>query len=138
MAQKKKFYAVRCGYETGIYQSWEECRVQVEGYSNANYKSFSRLKDAEEYLGNGVQSQKLSSGGPVETHGPTSTALPPAVPQPSVKDVVIYADGACTGNPGPGGYGVVLIHGIQQKELAAGFRLTTNNRMEILGCIVGL
>jgi ribonuclease HI len=41
-------------------------------------------------------------------------------------------------NPGPGGYGVVLIHGSQRKELAAGFRLTTNNRMEILGCIAGL
>jgi ribonuclease HI len=54
------------------------------------------------------------------------------------KHVVIYTDGACTGNPGPGGYGVVLLHGIHRKELAAGFRLTTNNRMEILGCIAGL
>ena len=55
-----------------------------------------------------------------------------------LKRVVIYADGACVGNPGPGGYGVVLIHGDQRKELSAGFRLTTNNRMEILGCIAGL
>jgi ribonuclease HI len=57
---------------------------------------------------------------------------------PSLKFVVMYTDGACTGNPGPGGYGVVLIHGSHRKELSAGFRMTTNNRMEILGCIAGL
>src|SRR5205085_513335 len=46
--------------------------------------------------------------------------------------------GACIGNPGPGGYGVVLIYGNHRKELSAGFRLTTNNRMEIMAAIVGL
>ncbi len=52
--------------------------------------------------------------------------------------VVIYSDGACLGNPGPGGYGTVLLAGPHRKELSAGFRLTTNNRMELLGAIVGL
>jgi ribonuclease HI len=52
--------------------------------------------------------------------------------------VVVYTDGACIGNPGPGGYGVVLLHGKHRKEFSRGFRLTTNNRMEILACIVGL
>lgn len=52
--------------------------------------------------------------------------------------VTIYSDGASRGNPGPGGYGVVLLSGPHRKELAAGFRLTTNNRMELLGVIVGL
>lgn len=52
--------------------------------------------------------------------------------------VYIYTDGASSGNPGPGGYGVVLVHGDRQKELAAGFRRTTNNRMELLAVIVGL
>jgi ribonuclease HI len=51
---------------------------------------------------------------------------------------VIYADGACIRNPGPGGYGTVILSGTQRRELSAGFRKTTNNRMEILGCIVGL
>jgi ribonuclease HI len=51
---------------------------------------------------------------------------------------VIYADGACSGNPGRGGYGTVVLSGDQRKELSAGFRKTTNNRMEILGCIAGL
>ena len=52
--------------------------------------------------------------------------------------IQIYTDGACRGNPGPGGYGVVLISGDHKKELSGGFRLTTNNRMELLACIEGL
>jgi ribonuclease HI len=54
------------------------------------------------------------------------------------KSVTIYSDGACLGNPGPGGYGTVLLYGAQRKELSAGFRRTTNNRMELLGAIAGL
>jgi ribonuclease HI len=53
-------------------------------------------------------------------------------------DVIIYTDGACIGNPGPGGYGVVLLCEGRRKELAAGYRLTTNNRMEIMAAIAGL
>ena len=48
-------------------------------------------------------------------------------------DVTIYTDGAAQGNPGRGGYGVVLLSGPHRKELSAGYRLTTNNRMELLG-----
>ncbi|HYV03527.1 MAG TPA: ribonuclease HI [Blastocatellia bacterium] len=54
------------------------------------------------------------------------------------KKVTIYTDGACLGNPGPGGYGVVLLYGGHRKELSGGFRLTTNNRMEMMAVIVGL
>lgn len=53
-------------------------------------------------------------------------------------DVIIYTDGACSGNPGPGGYGVVLISGNHRKELSQGYRLTTNNRMELLAAITAL
>ncbi|MBI4203326.1 MAG: ribonuclease HI [Chloroflexi bacterium] len=52
--------------------------------------------------------------------------------------VTIYTDGACLGNPGPGGYGVVLLSGPNRKELSAGYRLTTNNRMELMAAIAGL
>jgi len=52
--------------------------------------------------------------------------------------VTIYSDGACSGNPGPGGYGTVLLCGDQRQELSEGYRRTTNNRMELLGAIVGL
>lgn len=50
----------------------------------------------------------------------------------------IYTDGAASGNPGPGGLGVVLLFGPKKKELARGFRLTTNNRMELLAVITAL
>ena len=55
-----------------------------------------------------------------------------------LKQVTIYADGACLGNPGPGGYGVVLLYGDHRRELSGGYRLTTNNRMELTAAIKGL
>ncbi|MBP0000912.1 MAG: ribonuclease HI [Cyanobacteria bacterium SID2] len=54
------------------------------------------------------------------------------------KQVTIYTDGACSGNPGVGGYGTILIYGEHRKELSGGFRRTTNNRMEMMAAIVGL
>lgn len=52
--------------------------------------------------------------------------------------ITIYTDGAARGNPGPGGYGAVLISGPHRKELSQGYKLTTNNRMELLSVIVAL
>jgi ribonuclease HI len=52
--------------------------------------------------------------------------------------IIMYTDGASSGNPGPGGYGVVLISGSHRKELSAGFLLTTNNRMELMAVCAGL
>lgn len=52
--------------------------------------------------------------------------------------VTIYTDGACSGNPGPGGWGVILMHGQNKKELSGGETDTTNNRMELLAVIRGL
>jgi len=52
--------------------------------------------------------------------------------------VTIYTDGASRGNPGPGGYGIVLMSGEHFREISAGYRLTTNNRMELLAVIVAL
>ena len=52
--------------------------------------------------------------------------------------IIIYTDGASRGNPGPGGYGVVLKYKQHRRELSEGFRLTTNNRMELLAVIKGL
>ncbi len=56
----------------------------------------------------------------------------------ALPDVTIYTDGCCLGNPGPGGYGVVLLHGQRRKELSGGFRRTTNNRMELRAALTGL
>ena len=55
-----------------------------------------------------------------------------------MSQITIYTDGAARGNPGKGGYGTVLMSGKHRKELAEGFKLTTNNRMELLAVIVGL
>jgi ribonuclease HI len=55
-----------------------------------------------------------------------------------MSDVVMYTDGACKGNPGPGGWGVLLIAGGHEKELFGGERATTNNRMELTAVIRGL
>lgn len=53
-------------------------------------------------------------------------------------DITIYTDGAARGNPGPGGYGIVLQYKEQYKELSQGYRMTTNNRMELLAVIIAL
>jgi len=56
----------------------------------------------------------------------------------TVKHVTIYTDGACLGNPGPGGYGIILLYQGHRRELSGGYRKTTNNRMEMTAAIVGL
>ena len=53
-------------------------------------------------------------------------------------EIIIYTDGAARGNPGPGGYGVVLLYGKHRLEKSGGFKFTTNNRMELMAVIVGL
>ena len=55
-----------------------------------------------------------------------------------MKRIQLYSDGACSGNPGPGGYGVILKYNEHEKEFSAGYKLTTNNRMELMAIIVGL
>lgn len=55
-----------------------------------------------------------------------------------MKKVEIHTDGACSGNPGPGGYGTVMVSGKHRLELSQGYRRTTNNRMELLACVAAL
>jgi len=55
-----------------------------------------------------------------------------------VPEITVYTDGAASGNPGPGGYGVVLQSGKHYKEISRGYKLTTNNRMELLAVIIAL
>ncbi len=52
--------------------------------------------------------------------------------------IAVYTDGACKGNPGPGGYGAVILHEGSRKELSGGYRLTTNNRMELQSLVAAL
>jgi len=55
-----------------------------------------------------------------------------------MKEIVLYTDGACSGNPGPGGWGAVLIYKEYKKEISGSETLTTNNRMELMAAICGL
>ena len=55
-----------------------------------------------------------------------------------MKKVTIYTDGACSGNPGPGGWGAILQYGAHEKELSGGDAMTTNNKMELTGVISAL
>jgi ribonuclease HI len=135
--RKKNVYAVKSGRQPGIYTSLVECNQQVAGYSKAEYRGFATRKEAEEYL----RGSEPKIPGKLTIAVQTEVGVSRRVGSnhsSSLKKVIIYTDGACAGNPGPGGYGVVLIHGDHRKEISAGFRLSTNNRMEILACIVGL
>ncbi len=141
---KKKYYAVVRGHDPGIYDEWygnKGAEVQINGFQNALYKGFSSLGDAEEWLSQfknakgetGVSQKKQS----LSKISPVSQIKNPDV-SPKAGEVTIYTDGGCHNNPGQGGYGVVLIYGQHRKELSGGFRRTTNNRMELMGCITGL
>lgn len=134
MKAKKKYYAVAVGRKPGIYTEWYGkggAEVQIRGFSKARYRSFKVKKDAELWLETFAEN---GGNAKAETEAPAGEFRS----EPKKDGVIIYTDGGCRHNPGPGGYGAVLKYGKQRRELSGGFRLTTNNRMELLACIEGL
>jgi ribonuclease HI len=152
---KNKFYAIYKGRKTGVYDEWFGAHggeAQIKGFPDAVYKGFSSRGEAEAWL------EEMSA----KTEGKRQQELFPLVEKtiPSVKSprrskpvtegfahhrtaqkagvVIIYSDGGCSRNPGPGGYGVVVLEGKSRRELSGGFARTTNNRMELIACIIGL
>lgn len=128
MKSGKKYYAVARGVKPGLYRSWggeDGAEAHVRGYAGAVYKGFTTLEDALDFL---------------HAHGVRTEEHPNHQPRVRFDDdrVHIFTDGGAIGNPGPGGYGVVIIHQKRRKELSQGYRLTTNNRMELMACIAGL
>ena len=91
----------------------------------------SSLPDVWKYV-QSLNSQPAKSAKPVINKKPRSAS------KPSGDTIIIYTDGACTGNPGKGGYGAVIIDGDRREELSDGYKLTTNNRMEMMGAIAAL
>ena len=148
MADKKKhFYAVFKGRRPGIYQSWSGsggAEEQVRGYAGAVYRGFATREEAEYFLRKGEAMPAPPSLALGDSAAPVSAPAQPAdiraeyQPDLDAGKVVIFTDGASTGNPGPGGYGVVLLFGSTRRELSGGFRCTTNNRMELTGVITAL
>jgi ribonuclease HI len=127
----KKFYAVKVGRKPGIYTEWygpNGAKVQVEGFLGANYKGFLTEEEANAFM---------RSSHIVKKHRPKPAVSVSKSEVPGHR-VLIYTDGSCIYNPGPGGYGVVILKGKSRTELSGGYRSTTNNRMELMACIYGL
>lgn len=137
---KKKYYAVVVGRKPGLYDEWfgeAGAEAQVKGLTNAVYKSFQSLSEAEAWYKSRAKNDAPSFlTQPVDEQADDYFALH----QQGLAEgkVLIYTDGGCDGNPGKGSYGVVLLHKDRRKELSGGFARTTNNRMELMACIVGL
>jgi len=127
LAKKKRYYAVVKGRNPGIYTEWKGqngAQAQIIRFSGSVYKGFETEREAEEFM----NQQSIEQPDIQETEAA------------GLKEgkVIIYTDGACINNPGPGGYGVVIKNGKKTEELSGGYRMTTNNRMELMACIVGL
>ncbi|MCK4763146.1 MAG: ribonuclease HI [Candidatus Aminicenantes bacterium] len=161
--EKKKFYAVARGHEPGIYSQWfgeKGAEAQVKGFPDARYKGFTTRPEAQQWFetvrqgrdpadarSNGTQADLFPGPGPgPEPSSAKRKKTQPKKPQRKIAaaqelkagKVIVYTDGGCIDNPGPGGYGVVLLQGKDRQELSGGFRRTTNNRMELTACIEGL
>lgn len=133
MAKKAKIYAIFQGHTPGLYDTWDEASEQVQGFKGAIYKSFTTRDEAILWLRECV----LSAKDPVSDHL-IELIKSVDVPEAHKDRIIIHTDGGASPNPGKGGYGVVLTHGKYRKELSAGYKLTTNNRMEMMAVIVAL
>jgi ribonuclease HI len=143
--KKKQYYVVVRGHEPGVYDEWlgeNGAARQVQGFPGALYKGFRRRKDAVAWLRDVREAQpalELAPGLSDFLDLPESRQ-----PEETAEDilrsgkVLIYTDGGAIGNPGPGGYGAVLRYNDHRRELSGGYRLTTNNRMELMACIKAL
>ncbi|MGE4518415.1 MAG: ribonuclease HI [Desulfobacteraceae bacterium] len=120
---KKKWYAVVKGKKPGIYGAWfgeNGAKEQIDGFRGAVFKGFLSYEDAENFM-----NSNNNSG----SSGEKSEAM---------DLIVVYTDGGCINNPGPGGFGAVIIENGKIVELSGGRRHTTNNRMEMKACIEAL
>lgn len=133
---KNKYYAVATGRKPGIYDKWYGqggAEEQVNGYPGAKYRGFPTLRDAEIWLEGNLSITNSEENSKIIIPPDKSTSQS----EDTIK-VIIYTDGGCIGNPGPGGYGIVIQDKGKRREISGGYRLTTNNRMELMACIVAL
>jgi ribonuclease HI len=142
----KKFYAVLKGKSPGIYDTWfgsGGAHEQIDAFPGALYKGFQTFDEACAHARSmgfpnlPDHTSGVRSASPAKGAGRTKGETPGANVDVT-RGVVIYSDGGCINNPGPGGYGVVIIEGGKRSELSGGYRLTTNNRMELMAVIMGL
>ncbi len=147
---KKKYYAVAKGREPGIYEEWfgaGGAETQIKGFPGAVYKGFLTRDEATDWLKQFTDERqpkgKKTRGNGHERAQPRARTNAPACEPPygaalEEGKVIIYTDGGCIRNPGPGGYGAVILYRNKREELSGGYKRTTNNRMELMACIKGL
>lgn len=142
MAQKKKkFYAVAVGNSPGIYTEWygdNGAEIHVRGFAGAVFKGFPTKAAAEDFIKQNTGRKQEARPKVISSKSKASRKSSKPMIAPKDGSIVIYTDGGCLNNPGPGGFGVVIQDRKEKKELSGGYRLTTNNRMELMACIVGL
>ncbi|SCX75964.1 ribonuclease H family protein [Desulfoluna spongiiphila] len=128
---KQQYYAVAKGRVPGVYTTWPEAEEQVKGFIGNHHRKFKTRVEAEAWIKNPTQSPTQ------RTSSPSGKRQQPTMMVPD-NAVLIHSDGGAIGNPGVGAYGVVIVDGDDRTELKDGYQHTTNNRMELLGCIRGL
>ncbi len=141
-AKAKKIYAVFQGHHPGLFTSWDEASEQVKGFKGAKYKSFPDQTAAIAWLRECVVAAKEPVAEHlidlIKDHIVKAEHASRSQQSNSNGKIIIHTDGGASPNPGVGGYGIVLQRGAKRKELFAGYKLTTNNRMEMMGVIVAL
>lgn len=109
---KKNFYAVKIGKTPGIYRSWEECRVQVEGVPGAKYKGFATEGEAYQYMGEGAKNEGITA---VEKK---TSAISGDVPELMEGEALAYVDGSYNADTGEYSGGVVFFYEGEQFNLS--------------------
>jgi ribonuclease HI len=144
MEKRKKYYSVARGRKTGVFNTWygpDGAEAQIRGFEGARYKGFAAIDEAREWLALMTEEGETKSSRKSVKQDRADNVKTPLPDQELLAQqgtVLIYTDGGCSYNPGPGGYGAVIINGNSRKEISGGFRLTTNNRMELTACIEAL
>ncbi len=145
MANKEKYYVVWVGVTPGVYASWTECQLQVNGYKGARYKSFNTRSEAEAAYQSSPDDYTVAPG----RKSPTATASSeeqaggrrasaPDAPLPNeVIENALAVDAACSGNPGQMEYRGVHV-GSRQQQFHFGPMYGTNNIGEFLAIVHGL
>lgn len=132
MAKKKKFYVVWVGVNPGIYDSWDSCKLQIQGYPDAKYKSFKSLKEAEDAYADHFSESIIHN---------RSSKKSISVPE-DYKDEIIWnsiaVDAACSGNPGKMEYRGVNTENKDEIFRQGPFDGGTNNIGEFLALVHGL
>lgn len=116
----KKYYAVKIGKNTGIFQTWEECKENVDGYPGALYKSFKTISEAYTYLGDeGTQMSLFDMDAVMQPTNTTKTEIPDeTMPISTASKAIAYVDGSFNAETNVFGYGVVMFHNGKEIHLS--------------------